>query len=49
MFAFCLGAACDKELARGDSAIVAFVSGPHGTQNCGDTEVAVSPEGILAV
>lgn len=40
MFAFCLGTVCDKELARGDSAVVAVVSVPHCTQNCGDTEVA---------
>lgn len=49
MFAFCLGTVCDKELARGDSAVVAVVSVPHCTQNCGDIEVAVSPEGVLAV
>lgn len=34
---------------QGDSAMVAIVSVPHCTQNCADTEVAVSPEGILAV
>lgn len=49
MFALCLGTVCDKELARGDSAMVAVVSVPHCTQNCADTEVAVSLEGVLAV
>lgn len=37
------------ELARGDSAVVAVVSVPHCTQNCADTEMAVRPEGVLAV
>lgn len=49
MLAFHLGTVCDKELARGDSAMVAVVSVPHCAQNCADTEMAESPEGVLAV